>query len=205
MAEAAPSCRLYLVAPPRLEPRAFAPLLAAALDAGDVASVELALAEADDTAWRAAVAALRPVAQDRGVAFLLHGAAELAAATGCDGVRLAGPGGYAAARQVLGPDAIVGASAGTSRHAAMVAGERGADFIGLGPGADGGVDAELVAWWTELMEVPCVAFGADGPAAAAEAARAGAEFVAAGDAVWDHPDGPAAGVQALLAALAGAD
>ena len=31
--------------------------------------------------------------------------------------------------------------------------------------------------------------------------RAGAEFVAIGDAVWDHPDGPAAAIRAALAAL----
>ncbi len=202
MAAPLSSCRLYLLTPTHLDPQAFAPALAATLEAGDTACVELALADADDAAWRAAIAALRPVVQARDAAFLLNGHAELAAATGCDGVRLDGSAGQASARQALGADAIVGVAAGTSRHDAMVAGERDADFIGLGPGPDGGPDLDLVAWWAELMEVPCVAFGIGSAADAAAAAAAGADFIAAGDAVWAHPAGPAAGVRALLAAVA---
>ena len=38
-----PACRLYLVTPPAFDPAAFAPLLAEALDAGDVACVQLRL------------------------------------------------------------------------------------------------------------------------------------------------------------------
>ena len=62
----APGCRLYLVTPPALEPARFAEELARALDAGDVACVQLRLKEADDDAIRRAVEALRPVAQARG-------------------------------------------------------------------------------------------------------------------------------------------
>ena len=36
-------CRVYLITPPALEPVAFADRLAAALDAGDVAAVQLRL------------------------------------------------------------------------------------------------------------------------------------------------------------------
>ena len=35
-------CRVYLITPPKLDPVPFADLLAAALDAGDVAAVQLA-------------------------------------------------------------------------------------------------------------------------------------------------------------------
>ena len=48
------SCRLYLVTPERLEPAAFADQLAAALDGGDVASVQLRLKNVDDDARMAA-------------------------------------------------------------------------------------------------------------------------------------------------------
>ena len=56
-------CRLYLITPPRLDPVAFAGQLAAALDAGDTAAVQLRLKDVDDDAWRRAIDALRPVAQ----------------------------------------------------------------------------------------------------------------------------------------------
>ena len=56
----------------------FADRLAAALDAGDVAAVQLRLKDVDDDAWRRAIDVLRPVAQARGVAFLLNDRADLA-------------------------------------------------------------------------------------------------------------------------------
>ncbi|WP_225771303.1 thiamine phosphate synthase [Inquilinus sp. Marseille-Q2685] len=124
-------------------------MFAAALGAGDVACVEMAV-PADPAAAKAAVERLRGIAQEQGVAFLLRDDAVLAAKTGCDGV-VVGPGGYAAARKAVGNQAIVGVLAGTSRHEAMEAGEAGADFIGFD------ADAEIVSWWTEMMEVPCVA------------------------------------------------
>jgi thiamine-phosphate pyrophosphorylase len=119
--------------------------LVARLGRGDVACVSLR----DPTT--AAIDRLRPLVQDRDIAFIVEGDAVLAARTGCDGVRVEGSDAYAAARRAVGKDAIVGVHVGESRHEAMVAGEDGADFIAFA------ADVELVAWWTELMEVPCVA------------------------------------------------
>jgi len=51
------------------------------------------------------------------------------------------------------------------------------------------------------MEIPCVAIGGITAANAAEIAGAGADFIAVSGAVWNHPDGPAAGVTALLKAI----
>ena len=58
-------CRVYLITPPQLDPAPFADRLAAALDAGDVAAVQLRLKDVDDDAWRRAIDALRPVTQSR--------------------------------------------------------------------------------------------------------------------------------------------
>lgn len=128
----APGCRLYLVTPPALEPARFAEELARALDAGDVACVQLRLKEADDDAIRRAVDALRPVAQARDVAFLLNDRADLAVQTGCDGAHLGQEDGdQAAARELLG-DGILGITCHASRHLAMQAGETGADYVAFG-------------------------------------------------------------------------
>ncbi|HET8728451.1 MAG TPA: thiamine phosphate synthase, partial [Alphaproteobacteria bacterium] len=140
--------------------------------------------------------ALRPVAQDRGAAFLTSGRPALALETGCDGTALLDPAGYKAARTLLGAGYIVGAWTGASRHDAMVAGEAGADFVGLT------ADPELIGWWAELFEVPCVAGGLVTAENARALAEAGADFLALGPAVWDDPDGPAAGVGKIAAALA---
>src|SRR5689334_20347552 len=81
-------CRLYLITPPALDPRPFADLLAAAIDAGDVAAVQLRLKDVDDHIWRRAIDVLRPVAQSRNVVFLLNDRADMARATGCDGAHV---------------------------------------------------------------------------------------------------------------------
>ena len=199
-------CRVILVTPAELRPplAAFADALAAALEAGDAACVVLRGDGLDDESLGAAIDLLRPLAQARDAAFLLRDRAETAAAAGCDGVHLGDPQAYRAARRTLGEDAIVGVECGDSRHDAMVAGERDADYVAfgrLGP-EPSPADPELLTWWQALMTVPCVALGAASVEDCARLARAGADFVAVEGAVWDHPEGPAAAVQAIAAAIA---
>lgn len=205
-------CRLYLITPAALEPAAFRDDLARALDAGDVAAVQLRLKDADDDALRRAVDALRPVAQERGVAFLMNDRADLAVQTGCDGAHLGQEDGdHAAARTLLGPDRMLGITCHASRHLAMEAGEVGADYVAFGAFFPTGTkevvhraEPEILAWWSELFELPCVAIGGITAANCAPLVRAGADFLAVVGAVWNHPDGPAAGVRAMNAAIAAA-
>ncbi len=68
---AAEGCRLYLITPARIEAAAFAETLAAALDAGDVACVQLRLPETASAARIAAAEVLRPVCHARGVALVI--------------------------------------------------------------------------------------------------------------------------------------
>ncbi|ABQ29606.1 MULTISPECIES: thiamine phosphate synthase [Alphaproteobacteria] len=203
---------LYLITPPRLGPD-FADALAAALDAGPVACVQLRLKEAGADEMRRAIDALRPVAQSRGVAFLLNDDPRLAVETGCDGAHLgqddlAAHGGLARVRRVL--DGLsLGITCHDSRHLAMEAAEQGADYVAFGAFYPTGTkepkaraDVEILRWWSELMEVPCVAIGGITPGNAAPLVEAGADFLAVVGAVWQHPDGPAAGVRAFRAELA---
>lgn len=204
-------CRLYLVTPPALEPVAFAGLLAEALDAGDVASVQLRLKDAAPDALRRAIDVLRPVAQTRGVAFLLNDDPALAVETGCDGAHVGQSDMKApAARKLLG-ELTLGVTCHASRDLAMAAGEDGADYVAFGaffPSASKEVvhhaEPGLLAWWSELMELPSVAIGGITAENCAPLVRAGADFLAVIGAVWNHPDGPAAGVRAMNAAIAAA-
>src|SRR5262245_12625673 len=81
-------CRLYIVTPERFALPQFADLLAAALDAGDVAALQLRLKNAGADEWRRAIEALRPVCQARGVSFLLNDRADLVTLTGSDGAHV---------------------------------------------------------------------------------------------------------------------
>jgi thiamine-phosphate pyrophosphorylase len=55
-----------------------------------------------------------------------------------------------------------------------------------------------------VFELPCVAIGGITAENCAPLVRAGADFLAVVGAVWGHPDGPAAGVRAMNAAIAAA-
>ncbi len=212
MREAGARCRLYLITPPALDPGRFADDLAAALDAGDVAAVQLRLKPITDDALRRAIDVLRPVAQSRGVAFLLNDRPDLVRESGCDGAHVgADDMDVAAARRLLGPDLTLGASCYASRDRAMAAGEAGADYVAFGAffptitkEARARAAPEILAWWAELMELPAVAIGGINAENCAPLVAAGADFLAVISAVWGHPAGPAAGVRALNAAITAA-
>lgn len=203
-------CRLYLITPPKLEPARFQDPLAAALDAGDVASVQLRLKDLDDGALRHACEALMPVCHARDVAFIVNDRPDIAAEMGTDGVHIgAEDADYATARRLVGADAVVGVSCYDSRHAAMTAAEAGADYVAFGAFFATGTKSpparatpDLLQWWSELMVVPCVAIGGITPENCRPLVEAGADFLAVVSAVWDHPDGPAAAVEAFNRAIA---
>jgi len=182
------------------DPDSFGEVLAAALDAGDVACFQLALDQDDDAAWLRACEMLVPIVQARDVAFLLRDHAHLVGQTGADGMHTEER--VADLRQHLPDDAILGAGCSGLRHEAMVAGEDGADYVAFGPWS--AHVSQTLTWWQETMEPPCVAYGNIDLAAVPLAAAAGADFVMADDAIWNHPDGPAAGVAAAIAAIANA-
>lgn len=205
-------CRIYLITPPKLDPEPFAKLLAAALDAGDVAAVQLRLKDVDDDTWRRAIDALRPVTQSREVAFLLNDRADLVRATGCDGAHVGQEDMPAKqARALMGPDATMGVTCKGSRDLAMQAGDDGADYVAFGAFFPSGtkevtrfIDPEILTWWSELMELPCCAIGGITPENCGPLVRAGADFLAVVGCIWNHPDGPAAGVRTLNKAIADA-
>jgi thiamine-phosphate pyrophosphorylase len=210
-----PSCRLYLITPPRFDAAAFSLLLVDALDAGDVAAVQLRLKDASDDEIRRTCDILRPIAQTRQVAFILNDRPDLAAATGCDGVHVGQqdtP--YAEARRLVGRDAIVGVTCHNSRHLAMTAAEAGADYVAFGAffptttkEAKFRADPEIIGWWSELMTVPCVAIGGITVANCRPLIEAGADFLAVCGGVWQHPAGAVAAVaqfQCLLRRATGA-
>jgi thiamine-phosphate pyrophosphorylase len=179
--------------------------MAATLDAGDVACVQLRLKDVDDDAVKRAIDILRPEAQDRDVAFILNDRPDLAAATGCDGVHVGQddtP--YRQARQLVGDQAIVGVTCHNSRHLAMEAGEQGADYIAFGAfyptttkDAEVRAEVETLRWWAELMEVPCVAIGGITVDNALPLIEAGADFLAICGGIWNYPQGPAEAVRAF--------
>jgi thiamine-phosphate pyrophosphorylase len=202
-------CRLYLITPQRLDPASFRDPLSAALDAGDVACLQLRLKDASEDDIARATDILMPIAAARDVAFLLNDNAALAAKLGCDGAHLGqGDGNHADARRLL-EGRILGITCHASRHLAMEAGELGADYVAFGAffpteskETIHRATPEILAWWHEMFEIPSVAIGGITADNCASLVQAGADFLAVIGAVWNHPGGPAEGVRAMNAAIA---
>ena len=207
----ADGCRLYLVTPAAIDLSTFPDALASALDAGDVAAVQLRLKDLPDDLLKRAIDALRPVVQSRGVAFIMNDRPDLAVAHGCDGAHVGQTDTPAlVARKLLG-ERTLGVTCHDSRDLAITAGEQGADYVAFGAffpttskDASTRADPDTLQWWSELMELPCVAIGGITAANCAPLVRAGADFLAVIGAVWNCPDGPAAGVRAMNAAITAA-
>jgi thiamine-phosphate pyrophosphorylase len=198
--------RLVLVTPTTFDPAEFAPDFADALSAGEVAAVILDLVSEDEADWRRATEVLCPIAQERGAAFLLHNRPELARKIGADGAHMTrGADALGEAVRLLKPDMIVGAGDCTTRHAAMLLGEHAPDYILLGrldPEDDISATHNLVEWWSELFQLPCVAFCTEDWETVETTVDGGADFVALRDLVWKNPDGAAAAVKKVLAIAA---
>ncbi|MET0546232.1 MAG: thiamine phosphate synthase [Caulobacterales bacterium] len=205
-----PACRLYAITPPALpDLPAFERALIEALDAGDVACLQLRLKDLPDEDILKAGQRLAPIAQERGVAFIVNDRPDLALALGADGVHIGQEdANYKQARQIMGLDRIVGVTCHDSPHLAMVAGEAGADYVAFGaffPTATKAPKAtanpDILRWWQEIFEIPCVAIGGITIQNAPALIQAGADFLAVSAGIWAHPDGPAAAVKQFNALL----
>jgi thiamine-phosphate pyrophosphorylase len=205
----ADGCRLYVITPERVDLDTFPDALARALDAGDVAAVQLRLKNAGDDDWKRAIAALLPACQSRRVQLLLNDRADLVAATGCDGAHVGQEDMPAPeARRLMGAARILGVTCKSSLDLARRAVEDGADYVAFGaffPSTSKQVtrlaDPEILRTWSGRRDRPSCAIGGITAANLAPLVRAGANLLAIIGGVWSHPEGAAAGVRAINEAI----
>jgi len=203
-------CQLYLISPLDVS-GTFPQRLANALDAGPVAAFQFRVKDMDEHEAARLAAPLQAICAEREVAFIVNDSIGLAKRLGADGVHLGqSDGEIEDARKRLGRDAQIGVTCHASRHLAMEAGEAGADYVAFGaffPSAtkatEHRAEPDLLTWWQQLMEIPCVAIGGITPENCGPLVAAGADFLAVSGAVWNGDE--AAAVKAFHAAIAGAD
>ena len=182
------------------------------MQGGDVACLQLRLKDTPDDQILAAGVAVREVCHAHDVALLINDRPDLAAQLEADGVHIGQEdGSYDAARRAVGVDAIIGVTCHASRDLAMAAGEQGADYVAFGAffpsptkQAKAAADPEILSWWQEVFQLPCVAIGGITVDNCADLARAGADFVAVSSGVWNFPAGPKAAVAGFNKKLAAA-
>ena len=162
-----------------------------------MACFQLRLKDKPDDEILAAAERLMPIAHASETAFLINDRPDLAALSGADGVHIGqDDAAYEQARGVVGDDRTVGVTCHNSRHLAMTAGEQGADYVAFGSffptntkAVNYRASTDLLQWWSQLFEVPCVAIGGITTENCDSLLRSGADFLAVSAGVWFHPDG----------------
>jgi thiamine-phosphate pyrophosphorylase len=201
-------CQLYLISPLDVS-GAFSDRLARALDAGPVAAFQFRVKDIDEHEAARLAEPLQAICAAREVAFIVNDSISLAKRIGADGVHLGqGDGDLADARAALGRDAQIGVTCHASRDLGLEAGEAGADYVAFGAFfptqtkvTEHRAELELLTWWQNLMELPCVAIGGITPDNCAPLVAAGADFLAVSHAVWGGDE--VAAVQAFARVLGG--
>jgi len=191
-------CQLYLISPLEVG-GTFPDRLARALDAGPVAAFQFRVKDVDEHEAARLAAPLQEICAAREVAFIVNDSISLAKRIKADGVHLGQDDGTVEeARQRLGRDAQIGVTCHNSRHLAMEAGEAGADYVAFGAffptttkQTEYTAEPDLLTWWQELMEIPCVAIGGITPNNCAPLVEAGADFLAVSGAVWNGDEAEA--------------
>jgi thiamine-phosphate pyrophosphorylase len=185
------TCQLYLISPPEVG-GSFPERLERALQAGLAAAFQFRVKGLDEHEAAKLAGPLQEICAAHDVAFIVNDSVSLTRRIKADGVHLGQQDGdVRAARELLGRDIQIGVTCHASRHLAMEAGEAGADYVAFGaffPSAtketQHRADPELLRWWQQLFELPCVAIGGITAENCSPLIEAGADFLAVSAAVW---------------------
>lgn len=195
-----PRTQLYLISPLDVSGD-FPDRLARALDAGPglVTAFQFRVKGIDQHDAARLAEPLQAICAERDVAFIVNDSIALAKRLKADGVHLGQKDGDPGqAREELGREAQIGVTCHDSKHLAMEAGEAGADYVAFGAFFPSTTKAtefhpqpELLTWWAQLFEIPCVAIGGITPENCGALVEAGADFLAVCGAVWNGDEAQA--------------
>jgi thiamine-phosphate pyrophosphorylase len=184
---------LYAVTPDSRDTADLAARVAAAI-AGGASAIQYRNKSAEPSARRTQAAALARVQAAHGALLIVNDDAELAAAIGADGVHIGeDDASIAAARELVGPDRIVGVSCYDDFERARAAVAAGADYVAFGSFFASGVKPLARKAGIELLTrarslgVPLVAIGGIDADNAPPLIDAGADAVAVISAVFARP------------------
>jgi thiamine-phosphate pyrophosphorylase len=183
-------------------------LLRAAIRGG-VDVIQLRDADLDDDGVRAAAVAFRAAADEGGALFVLNDRPDLAVEVGADGVHVGQddlpP---ARARELVGPDAIVGLSTHGPDQGAAALADPAVDYLSIGPVYETptkpgrpATGVEYVRWAAEHVDRPWFAIGGIDASNVAGVVAAGARRAVVVRAITHAPD-PEAAAAELVRGLA---
>ena len=200
-------CSLYLISPPKIELATFLPQLEDALTVGIVKAFQLRLKDASDAEIIEVIEKIIPICYKYEVAFIINDRADLVAKYNADGVHLGQEDMTPKeARKIIGEDKVIGITCHASKDLAITACENGADYVAFGafyPTTSkpkeklekwGTPNIDIIEDWAEFTNIPCVAIGGITPQNCSNLVKAGADFIAVINGVWQHKVSPKAAV-----------
>lgn len=196
--------QIYLISPPRIDDiDTFLNQLDEVIAAGAISVFQLRLKNIENREIVLLGKKIVPKLQEAGIAVIINDNPRIAKDLHADGVHLGQEDGdIIEARKLLGKDAIIGATCHNSKHLGMEAAEAGADYVAFGafyPTQTKEVihhaDIEILEWWQDIMEIPCVAIGGINIDNALPIINAGADFIAVSSGVWNYEGGIKAALQ----------
>ncbi len=196
--------QIYLISPPRIDDvDAFLNQLDEVIAAGVVSVFQLRLKDIENREIVLMGKKIVPKLQEAGIAVIINDNPRIAKDLHADGVHLGQEDGdINEARKLLGKDTIIGATCHNSKHLGMEAAEAGADYVAFGafyPTQTKEVihhaEIEILEWWQDIMEIPCVAIGGINIDNALPIINAGADFIAISSGVWNYEGGIKAALQ----------
>ncbi len=190
--------QIYLISPPRIDDiDAFLNQLDEVIAAGVISVFQLRLKDIENREIVLMGKKIVPKLQEAGIAVIINDNPRIAKDLHADGVHLGQEDGdFNEARKLLGKDAIIGVTCHNSKHLGMEAAEAGADYVAFGafyPTQTKEVihhaEIEILEWWQDIMEIPCVAIGGINIDNALPIINAGADFIAISSGVWNYEGG----------------
>ena len=192
------ACKLYLITPSRIDIPSFKTQLLQAFDGGAIDALQLRLKGANDDEICRTAEVLLPIIKKYDSILIMNDRPDLAKKTGCDGVHIGqNDTTYSEARKLIGRNGIIGVSCHNSKHLAMVAAEKGADYVAFGAffptitkNTSYIAEIEIIKIWNEVTVIPCVAIGGINHENCGQLITAGVDYIAAISSVWGFPSGP---------------
>jgi len=181
------ACQIYLLTPPSIpDIDVFAESLKATLAGGQVSCLQIRLKDLESSALVQAGRTITEICHAANVEVILNDRPDLVAEIGADGAHIGQEDmDYFSSREVLGGDAILGVTCHNSKELAFAAAKAGADYVAFGAFFDtptktpkAKAEVEILKWWHEAVEIPCVAIGGITVYNAQSLIAAGADFIA---------------------------
>jgi len=204
-------CQLYLITPPQIKDvNLFCLNLEAALSAAPVSCLQIRLKKEnneceDDVIILSLFNKIKPICDKYGTLIIINDNPYVAKKARADGVHLGQKDAdYSHARELLGHEAIIGITCHNSKELAFNAVSSGADYVAFGAFYSSETkyikhkaNMEILEWWQEAMETPCVAIGGIDISNVENIIKAGADFIALSNAIWSNSEDIASVVSQL--------